>query len=218
MTYFYTLIIILIPLSGLVLSNIALDRGLLPFPLARKIGHILGGIPYLISPWLFDSSWPVVLVSAGFTVLLTIAHLERKELFRGVGGVSRPGSIAEVTYPLAGTISLLVGWTWLGNPWLGVVPILYMSWGDGIAGIIRYVLYAKEPMPIGKPKRWEGSIVFITVCALVALLFQPYWVAFAGLIMATIAESLCSQDGVIKVDDNLPIALSALATIVVFCR
>jgi hypothetical protein len=208
----YAIVLFAIAYIGLQLSNYAVDKGV-NFPLARKIGHICCGIPYLISPFLFTHPWWPIIASGFFTLLLTLTHFLKGDAFRGVGGISRPGAAAEITYPLGATICLAVGWAWLGNAWLGVIPILFMSFGDGLSGLTRFLLYSSEPMPEGKLKRMAGTLVFIFVCMLVALPFKPhYWICLFGIALAAGAESIFSERGIIRFDDNLPIQLTALIT------
>lgn len=191
-------------LLGLYLANRALDYGA-PHHFARKLAHLAGGVAYLLSPVLFSSYvWPVVL-SVGFTGLLLGARFLRPSAFRGVGGSGRPGAVAEVNFPLAGTISLIVLWVWLGEPWLAVLPPMFLGFGDAITGIIRSALYDRET------KAWQGTLAMGGTCLLLASLVEPFWIGALGALAATLAERLTPAKG--YWDDNITLTLTATVMI-----
>lgn len=195
-------LIAIMSLAGLHMANVSYDAGA-PQYQTRKIGHIFGGWAYLVSPLLFDSPlWPIVL-SGGFTLLLGGARLFRPTTFRGVGGSSRAHALAEIWFPLASTLSLAIGWLWLQNPWLAVVPILYMAWGDAVTGLIRGIVYKREVKG-----NW-GSVGMLVVCLLVAGLFSPYWIAAIGALLATLAERFTPPSHGLY-DDNYTTVLASL--------
>lgn len=200
----YALLVGFIAFLGLYLSNIFLDYGA-PQYISRKCGHFFGGVSYLLSAFLFSSPWWPIAISFVFVVILGGARLLRPATFRGVGGSARQSAYAEVYFPLMGTIALGVGWAWLGNPWLAIVPILYMSWGDMVTGLIRSAVYHKEIKG-----NW-GSLGMLLVCLIVACLFTPYWVAAVGAVVATLTERFTPLSRW-WIDDNFTIiALSLLA-------
>jgi len=189
-------------LVGLWVSNILYDYQV-PQYISRKIGHGVGGMGYLMCVLLFPTPWWPIIISAVFTLLLGGARLIRPSTFRGVGGSGRTHALAEVWFPLAGTLSLVVGWVWLGNPMLAVVPILYMAWGDMITGLIRSQVYGKEVKG-----NW-GSLGMIIACLLIGMLFTPYWIAAVGAGVATLAEKYSGLSRT-WVDDNYTIIVSSL--------
>lgn len=203
----FAILIAAIVLGGLILSNYLLDRGV-PFVITRKAGgHIFGGIAYLLCPFLFSEPyWPIIL-SALFTLILAVSHFKRPRDFRGVGGISRPEGLAEVFYPAAGTFSLVFGWLCLGNPWLAVVPCLYLAWGDSITGIVRFIHHRGQT---AFRKYNCGTVAMLFVCLGIAALFQPYWIAACGAVVATVAEKLCGEQALIREDDNGIIPLATL--------
>lgn len=189
-------------LVGLYLSNVVYDYGT-PQYLSRKIGHGVGGVGYLLCTLMFSQPWYPLILYCGFTLLLGGARLLRPSTFRGVGGSTRKHALAEVWFPLAGTLSLLVGWAWLGNPWLAAVPVLYMAWGDCITGLIRSKVYGKEVKG-----NW-GSLGMLLTCLLIGALFTPYWIAAVGAVVATLAEKYSGLSRT-WVDDNWTVQLSSL--------
>lgn len=202
----FAVLIAFIALLGLYLSNIFLDFGS-PQYLSRKAGHFFGGTAYLLSAFLFSSPWWPIALSGSFTALLGGARLLRPTTFRGVGGSARPHALAECWFPGAATVSLCVGWAWLDDPFLAVVPILFMAWGDCCTGIVRSRIYHRE-----MKGNW-GSMAMVSLCLVVAYLFSPYWVAAAGAVAATLAERFTL--GRKWIDDNYTIIGSSLALMAV---
>lgn len=195
-------IIMGIVLVGLYLSNLFYDYKV-PQYISRKVGHFFGGVGLLLFVYFFQEPWWPLILSGGFTLLLGGARILRPSTFRGVGGTGRSHALAEIWFPLASTVSIVVGWMWLKNPFLGVVPALYMAWGDCITGLIRARIYGKEVKGI------YGSGGMIIACLLIAYLFQPYWMAAVGAVVATLAEK-CTPISRGMLDDNWTIIISSL--------
>lgn len=193
-------------LVGLYLANYFYDAGI-PQYVSRKVGHGVGGLGFLLFPLLFSEPWWPIIITGGFILLLGGARLLRPRTFRGVGGTGRQHALAELHFPVAGVISLSIGWAWLGNPWLAVVPCLYMAWGDMITGLVRSHVYRREVKG-----NW-GSVAMIGVCLLIAYFFKPYWIGLSGAVAATLVERFTPiSKGLI--DDNWTIVISSLAVMV----
>ena len=198
----YALMIIVLVFITLYISNVTLDYGT-PHYISRKITHFGGGCGYLASAFLFSSAvWPLI-ISGGFMLLLVGARLLRPQTFRGVGGTGRQGAAAELWFPLTGTISIAVGWLWLGNPFLGILPALFLSFGDCVTGLVRSAVYKKEVKG-----NW-GSVAMFGICALVAYLLTPYWIGFVGAFVASTVEKYTVTKH--WIDDNLTLTLASLA-------
>ena len=190
-------------LVGLYLANYFYDKGVEQY-ISRKVGHGVGGMSFLLCVFLFSSAWWPIILAATFILLLGGARLLKPHTFRGVGGTGRQHALAEVFFPVAGTISLGIGWGWLGNPWLAVVPILFMAWGDMLTGIVRSRIYGHEVKG-----NW-GSLAMILVCLVVAYFFRPYWIGATGAVVATIVERFTPLSKG-WIDDNWTIVLVSLA-------
>ena len=189
-------------ITGLYLANYFYDEGI-PQYISRKVGHGVGGMGFLLCVFLFSSAWWPIIIAVGFVLLLGGARLVKPQAFRGVGGTGRQHALAEVYFPIAGVISLSVGWAWLGNPWLAVVPILFMAWGDMLTGLVRSRVYGKEVKG-----NW-GSMAMIVVCLVVAYFFKPYWIGVVGAVVATLAERFTPLSKGVW-DDNWTIVLTSL--------
>lgn len=191
-------LVLTVGLLAVFLASNEAHRHNYPFYVSRKIAHfgagvVIGTMPLLFTTW----TWPATL-SLGFLLLLAATH--RTELWHGF---ARPGRIAEVAFALSVLVSIWAAWR--VNPWLGVMPGLFMAFGDGISGIVRFSVYHREV------KGWWGSLACLGVCAILALLIAPYWVGLVGAVAFTVAEKLCGDVGRIKVDDNLVAPLFSLA-------
>lgn len=197
---------VLVALAGLGISTYLYDKGTGNY-LSRKVGHVFGGIAYLIGIIWLD--FPVVFgLATAFFLLFLGLRFSNDRLLRGVGGSARRHAYAEVTYAFAGAASLGVGWGIFGDKWLAFIPIGFMAFGDSITGIVRSRIYKREVKG-----NW-GSIAMLVVCLGVAALYQPYWVGLAGAVVATVAEKFSPiAHGVL--DDNWILSMSSLGAMIV---
>lgn len=187
-------------LLGLYLANLFYDYQI-PQYISRKLGHLGGCVGFLLCPLLFNTFWWPLILTTGFTILLLYARVFRPKTFRGVGGSGRPQALAEIHFPATGIVLIGICWGLLGEPWLAVVPLLFMSGGDSITGLIRSKVYNREV------KGWWGSVGMLPVCLLFAYLFSPYWIGAIGAIVATVVEKFGATTK--YTDDNLYIPLSS---------
>jgi len=206
----YVILISGAALLGLYLANLFYDYNI-PQYLSRKLGHLGGCVGFLLCPLLFDSFWWPLILTTGFTALLLYARAFRAETFRGVGGSGRPHALAEIHFPATGIVTIGVLWGIMGEPWLAIVPLLFMGGGDAITGLIRSKVYGREV------KGNYGSLGMLATCLIFAYFIQPYWIGVVGAVVATLAERFTKTTA--HIDDNLTIPLaSALAMgLLLFC-
>ena len=190
-------------LVGFWYSNIIYDYKV-PQYLTRKVGHLAGGTTLLLLALLYDSwQWPLILAAA-FTAMLLGARFIRGSLFRGIGGTGRPVAFAEVWFPAVSVVSIAVGWAWLGDRWLAILPTLFMAYGDAVTGLTRSVVYNREF------KGNMGSVAMLGACLLLVWCFyQPFWIGAAGAVAATLAERFTPMSHGFW-DDNWSIVLASL--------
>lgn len=177
----YALLVSGAALIGLYMSNYFYDKGCEQY-VSRKAAHGVAGMGFLLCALLFSSVWWPLIMTLGFVVMLVAARVVRPSTFRGVGGSARQQAFAEVFLPGSAAVAIVVGWLWLGNRWLALVPILYVCFGDMVTGLVRSRLYKREM------KGDWGSLAMLLVCLLVAYFYSPYWIAAAGAMAATLAE------------------------------
>jgi len=166
---------------------------------ARKSIHILGGgVVAVISPFVFSS--PLVPILASYAIMIYLI-LTRK-YGRFLKWFQDESNRGEVYFSFSfGTILLL---SWILYPqywdssevWIGVLPLIYMSFGDGITGIIRNYVYKQ------RRKGFWGSVGMLVLCSITGF----YLFGFLGLvsgIIATIAE--LSE----RIDDNITVPFAS---------
>jgi dolichol kinase len=156
--------------------------------IGRKIVHLFGGgITALLIPIFYEGHYSLVTLSAFGLAFYT--------LFRRKYGLMYWFQIREnryeVHFALAYGIILLVG-VILGNLWIGLVPILFMSFGDSATGLIRAVTQKRHA------KSWEGSVAMFLVCSIIGFAILGIYGIIVGVI-ATLVEKIP------KIDDNVTV-------------
>jgi phytol kinase len=181
--------------------------------LVRKVVHIGTGNIVLLAWWLEIPGW--IGVSAGiFFALVTLLS----NWFQLLPRIDNVGRQSFGTFFYAVSIAVLVGWFWsVGRPEFGVLGILVMTWGDGLAGVIGK-RFGKHPYVLWDMKKsWEGTLTMAIVSTIVCLLilggtigfsFSVVLIAFTVGIFSAGLEAF-SKFGI----DNLtvPIAAAAIA-------
>jgi phytol kinase len=195
--------------AGLWMSNTVYDLGV-PHYISRKIGHFAGGFSFLVATFKFSSAfWPIV-ISVAFGVLLIAARLLRPETFRGVGGAGREENVmAEVWFPWVAVPVFVIAWAWLSKQDIALACLLFMAWGDGVTGLLRWQIYHK---PV---KGLWGSLAMLCVCLIISwALIKPFWVGAIGSIAATVTEWAFGDLGKFKhADDNWTVPLVSMCVI-----
>jgi dolichol kinase len=186
-------VIALLVVVGLTASNFLYDRGA-PESLPRRAVHTLGGAAFLLAVLWLDA-WTAVALSAVLALAFVALRLSYSRGLRGVSRSDSTGDWAGIAYPAAATASLAVGWGLLGDRWLAFVPIAYMAWGDSVAGLVRTAMRRGLMGGLARATVWRvdmeivwPSMAMLGVCLAAALLFQPYWVAALGAVVATASE------------------------------
>ena len=199
--------IVLMAFFGLVVSNLLRDRGV-DRDLACRVPAVLGGVAFVMAVLWLDP-WPAIALSGSLTLAMAALRLGFRRGLRGVQGTLPTQAWAEITYPLAGTASLVVGWGLLCNRWLAFVPIAFMAWGDSASGLTRYASIRR-----GRTISWWPSIAMLPACLAAAALFDPYWIGAVGAMIGTAAERFRPASGPLR-DDNLTVVAVSLATMVI---
>ncbi len=201
--------IVSLALAGLVVSNVLYDRGV-PSSVSRCVASALGGAAFLVAVLWLDA-WTAVTLSGVLTLFILVLRLGFRRGLRGATGRLPSQAWAEITYAIAGTTSLAVGWGLLGDRWLAFLPIAFMAWGDNAAGLARATLWRHRMASL-----WP-SLAMLGVCLATAVLFQPYWIGAVGAVVATAAERY--RPRIAKVwDDNLYVVAMSLAIMAVLAN
>ena len=162
----------------------------------RKIIHILaGGLVAFIAPFCFESPLIPLIFAVILAIMTYIPHRTGKLLY----WFQVPENKYEVHFCIMWGAGLAAGWLLTGNPWFGALPIIFMSIGDAVTGLLRNAMFRR------RTKSWWGNLAM-------ALTTTPIGVAILG-IPGAIAALTCSfvehyEFGII--DDNITVPLTAL--------
>jgi phytol kinase len=175
----------------------------------RKIVHIGTGNVILLA-WLLELPAWVGMTSAILAGMITLISYQLP-ILPGVNSVGRK-SLGTFFYAVSIGVVTAVFWP-LDLPYYGVIGILIMAWGDGLAAIIGQK-FGKHPYTIfGNTKSWEGTftmllvsygVVSIVLFSVQGNIWQTWVVGIPVAIVATAIESI-AQWGV----DNLTVPLSS---------
>ena len=173
----------------------------------RKIAHMLaGGVPIILSPIVFESPiWPLIGGILGFFALLSTHLLDRR-----LWWMQTEQNVNDATFALMLGTSVYLIWEYTNEPWLAILPSLYMAFGDGVTGIIRNKLFKK------RTKSAWGNLGMAMVCLPLGFFIGnsvdpsiPVW----GLISASVASFVERYEfGVI--DDNILIVIASSIVII----
>jgi phytol kinase len=158
---------------------------------SRKFVHIFGaGITAILIPIFYESHYELAIIA---TYAIAI-YLLIKRKYQPMDWFLTKENRYEVHFAFAFGTILLVG-VLLNNLLVGLIPILFMSFGDSATGLLRAITQKKHI------KSWEGSAAMFIICSIIGFIFLGlYGIAVAAI--ATLAEKIP------KIDDNITIPLT----------
>ena len=158
--------------------------------IGRKTVHLFGGgITALLIPIFYEGYYELVTLSA-FSLA---AYLILKRKYGLMHWFQIPKNRYEVHFAIAYGTILLIG-VLLGNLWIGLIPILFMSFGDSATGLIRAITQKKHV------KSWDGSLAMFLVCSIIGFLSLGTY----GILIGTIATLVEKIPGI---DDNITVPI-----------
>jgi dolichol kinase len=168
----------------------------------RKIVHMAaGGVGSLAVPLVFTSPWLPMIAGLLLTALTWAAHLSGWRFY----WFQTPENQNDVKFALMWALSVSVLWWLLDDPWLAILPALYMAFGDGVTGIARNALVRR------RSKSPIGNVFMLLVCLpigyAVGLHAQPA-IPFWGLLSATVA-TVVERYEFGPIDDNILITAAS---------
>ena len=168
--------------------------------LVRKVVHIGTGNIVLLAWWMKIPGW--IGVSAGvFFAIVTLASYRFQLLPR----IDNVGRRSFGTFFYAVSIAVLVGWFWgINRPEFGVLGILVMTWGDGLAGLVGKRFGRHRYQFLGMEKSWEGSLTMAVVATFVTALVLNNVVG-STLQLTTIAFTVGILSALLEAFSNLGI-------------
>ena len=196
-------------LSGIILANKLLDRFKAAF-LTRRIVSIAGGVVYLVAVLLLDKYIALVTIVVISALVITL-RLSFSQWLRGALRNPSARDYSEITYLVAGILSLSIGWGVFDDKWLGFLPVAFMAWGDDTAGL------ARDTICKGRQSRFWPSVVMLITCTGIAFIYHPFWVGAVGAITATITERF-RINSIRFWDDNINVVVSSLVVMVIIVK
>lgn len=167
----------------------------------RKIIHAAaGGLVAILVPFLFTSP----LLPFGLALLLALfTYLPHKtgKLFYWF---QDPENIYEVHFCITWGLSVLLSWLIFHDMIYAVVPTAFMSFGDGVTGVVRNAVYKR------RTKAWIGNLAMAAFCVPVGYAIAGLWGALAG-VLSSIVEHFEMK----PLDDNITVPLTALAVLII---
>jgi dolichol kinase len=112
-------------------------------------------------------------------------------------------NVYEVTFTLMWGVIIALGWLLSDGDFLfGVVPVLFMSVGDAITGIVRNYLYGK------RTKSWWGNLAMAAVSIPIGVTLGVAGVLAGGIV------SVIEHFEFYPIDDNITVPLISFAILV----
>ena len=108
-------------------------------------------------------------------------------------------------------LSVYLLWVLFDDPWLAVLPSLFMAFGDGVTGIVRNKMFSK------RTKSAWGNVAMAVVClpmgwfiGMESITSIPIWSIFSGA-LASLVEPY--EYG--PIDDNVLIATASTILLII---
>ncbi|MBD3208400.1 MAG: dolichol kinase [Candidatus Nealsonbacteria bacterium] len=166
----------------------------------RKVIHIFAaGLMTLSIPLFYKE--PLVPFISGIALAFYTFYFRWKKNLQDWYQVKE--NFNEVNFCIMWSFSILLGWFIDKSFWLGVIPALFISFGDGITGIVRNLRYRK------RSKSWEGSLAMLFVCLAIGGL-KMGWAGIVAGLTATLFETWEVMD------DNVSIVVFSFSLLLVF--
>jgi dolichol kinase len=159
----------------------------------RKAIHMLtGGLVAVIVPFIFKTPIFPFAMAMLLAVFLYLPHKVGKLLL----WFQTEANTYEVSFCIMWGLTITLGWIVSEhNFWFGVLPVLFMSFGDAITGIVRNVLYKR------RTKSWWGNLAMASFSIPTGAML-----GIAGII-AGAAASFIEHFESNPIDDNVTVPL-----------
>ena len=174
----------------------------------RKIVHIAtGGVIALLVPLLFDS-WIYPFATGLALTLITILPRLRGQ---SMNFMQTKENWNDSKFALMWSLSIAILWILFNDPFLAIIPALFMAFGDAVTGLVRNALYKK------RSKKPIGNVFMLIVCALIGYYFASMAVKPIPLwgVLAAVAASIVERFEFGPIDDNILISVTAMFILIV---
>ncbi len=174
----------------------------------RKIVHMAGsGVPTLLVPYLFTDFWYPMVAGLLLGVFIHLTHATGRRLHWFQTAENKN----DVSFAVMWWLSLSALWWLLDDPWLAILPGLFMSFGDGITGVVRnFVVRRRSKHPLGNVFMLAVSVPLAWWAASGASPPIPEW----GVLAAVLASAVERYEFG-PIDDNVLIAVVSTATLLI---
>ena len=162
----------------------------------RKVVHVLGGgVTTLFIPVFYPGSYWVVVLAA----FVLAGYVEFRRRWNPMHWFQIEENAYEVHFAIAYGGILAVG-VLLGNVWIGLIPMLFMSFGDSATGLVRAFTQKRHR------KSWDGTIAMFGVCTVIGY-SRLGWYGIPLAMAASLVERIPG------IDDNITIPILSAALV-----
>ena len=174
----------------------------------RKIIHMItGGIIALLVPFIFDS-WIYPLATSLVLTGITIVPRLRGQ---SIDFIQTKENWNDSKFTLMWGLSIAILWILFNDPFLAVIPALFIAFGDALTGLVRNAIYKK------RTKKPIGNIFMLIVCAVICYYYAsiavkpiPLWGVFAAIV-----ASIVERFEIGPIDDNILITITAIIILII---
>jgi dolichol kinase len=159
----------------------------------RKVIHTLaGGVCAVIVPFVFKTAILPFVMAMLLAIFIYIPHRIGKIMY----WFQTQENMYEVSFCIMWGVIISLGW-WLsgGDFWFGILPVLFMSVGDAITGVVRNYIYKK------RTKSWWGNLAMAAFSITVGTTLGS-----AGMFAGAVA-SFIEHYEYKPIDDNITVPL-----------
>lgn len=165
----------------------------------RKFVHIFaGGVVALFVPFYHSPFYPLI---AGF-LLAAVTYFSHETGDR-LYWFQNKKDFNDVSFCLMWGISIFVLWILFDNPYLAILPALFMAFGDGITGIIRNAFFGE------RSKHYLGNVFMAITCIPLGYVFGSLGHLAIGGMLAGLFSSIIERYELGPIDDNILITISS---------
>jgi phytol kinase len=169
----------------------------------RKILHMAaGGVVAILVPFLFNSWVYPLVIGLALTLLTALPRLKGKTM----DFMQTKENWNDSKFTLMWGLSIAIMWLLFNNPFIAIIPALFMAFGDAVTGVVRNALYRK------RTKSPIGNVFMLIVCILIG-----YFLANTGAspiplwgVLAAVVASIVERYEIGPVDDNILITVATM--------
>lgn len=172
----------------------------------RKFIHIMLCNWWFIAMYFFENMWWAAFVPFTFVIINWISY--KKDIIKVMERGEASDGLGTVYYAISLTVLALITFG-IERPELGLVGILVMGYGDGLAAVIGQTVKSKEYTVLGHKKTVAGSAMMLFITFLIVAIYcisVPMDMWFIKAIVVSILVTFVEAVG-IKGTDNLTVPL-----------